>query len=398
MEYKPKKYYIKTYGCQANVADSGTMGGILEALVVEVTWTQNKYKNESEELLDILPQTDLFIVNSCSVRQKSEDKVYGLGKIFSQLEKKPFSILSGCMVGSVTGKLQRFEFSELKKKTSWADTYMNPSQIFDLPTILKEYNLLSDWALQKYNVKDIEATQPKKDEAYINISTGCDNFCTFCVVPYARGQEISRTEQEILAEVKHLVGRGYKKITLCGQNVNSWGLDMTEKFEIRTNSDQKLPFADLLRKIHEIKGISVVEFISSNPFDFTKDLIEVLKLPKISNYLHIAVQSGNNEVLRRMNRRHTIEDFVFLVKEIQRAKPDAELGTDIIVGFPGETEEQFMDTVDLFKKIVFKVAFISMYSPRKGTPAERMFGDDISLEEKKSRHEFLTKVWKENKG
>jgi tRNA-2-methylthio-N6-dimethylallyladenosine synthase len=402
MNYQPKKYYIKTYGCQANVADSGTMAGILEALGFENTPVKDGYRNEKEELLDVLPKTDLFIVNTCSVRQKSEDKVYGLGRVLKEAAaanngKKPFVMISGCLVGSVKGKRKRFGFSELKKKTSFADSYASPSEIFDLPNTLFQNGLLDEWALKKFNKQKVKRSQDDRKQAYVNISSGCDNFCTFCVVPYARGKEVSRSEKEIMAEVKHLARQGYKEVMLCGQNVNSWGLSMSEKFEIRTGSDQKLPFADLLRKVHAIDGLEKIEFISSNPFDFTQDLIDVLKMPKISSYLHIAVQSGNNDVLERMNRRHTIDDFHALVADIRKVRPDIELGTDIIVGFPGETREQFMDTVELFKKVKFKVAFISMYSPRKGTPAEVHYEDDVSLDEKKWRHSYLTKVWKENK-
>ncbi len=403
MKYSSKIYYIKTFGCQANIADSNTISGVLEALGFERAETKNSYRNQEEELWDILPKTDLFIVNSCSVRQKSEDKVYGLGKVLRQVQEKkgaskPFVVLSGCMVGSVTGVRKRYEFSELKEKTGWVDVYTSPSQIFNLPTILHEKGLLGEWAAKKFTPKDVKNQGGDDKHAFVNISSGCDNFCTFCVVPYARGNEVSRSEQEIFGEIIHLVNLGYEKFTLCGQNVNSWGLSMSEKFEIRTGSDQKLPFADLLRKIHEIEGAKKIEFISSNPFDFTEDLIEVIKLPKISNYLHIAVQSGNDEVLERMNRRHKVEEFVGLLKKIRKARADVEFGTDIIVGFPGETREQFMDTADLFEKVKFNVAFISMYSPRKGTPAEKYFEDDVSMAEKKWRHDYLTKVWKNNKG
>ena len=397
MEYKPKTYYIKTLGCQANVADSNTMAGILEALGFERASLKGNYKNELEELRDVADSVDLFIVNTCSVRQKSEDKVYGLGKVLSEGQDGPFVVMSGCMVGSVTGERQRYEFEELRKKTPWADVYINPSQLFDLPVLLKEQDVLDEWAIKKFDAGNVVPAQQEKNQAFVNISFGCDNFCTFCVVPYARGEEVSRSEKEILFEVEHLAMRGFSHITLCGQNVNSWGLSMTEKFEIRTGSDQKIPFASLLRKVHHIEGIEKIDFISSNPFDFTNDLIDVLKLPKISDYIHIAVQSGNNDVLKKMNRRHTVEEFKDLIAKIKKVKPNLDLGTDVIVGFPGETREQFMDTVKLFEEVPFNVAFISMYSPRKGTPAEKFFKDDVSLEEKKWRHARLTKVWEENK-
>lgn len=274
---------------------------------------------------------------------------------------------------------------------------INPKQIGELPTILNQNNLLDEWALKKFDPTKVNDVQEDNIHAYINISTGCDNFCTFCVVPYARGQEESKTEEEILKEIEHYVDRGFTQFTLCGQNVNSWGLSMDEKFDIRTNSNQKLPFATLLRKIHDIKGVEIIDFLSSNPFDFTQDLIDAIKLPKITNYLHIAVQSGNDDVLKKMNRRHTIADFKKLIKKLMKTKKDIEFGTDIIVGFPGETREQFMDTVQLFKDIKFNVAFISMYSPRKGTPAARFYKDDVPVKEKKWRHSYLTKVWNDSK-
>ncbi len=380
-----KTYHIQTFGCQANIADSNTIAGVLEALGFEET------KNITE--------SSVCIVNTCSVRQKSEDKVYGLGKVFKDIhtKKKPFIILAGCMVGSVTGDRQRYEFDELRKRTPWVDTYINPTQIQDIPKILAKHKLLSTWTLSKYDPNNTISKQNNNVHAFVNISYGCDNFCTFCVVPYARGKEVSRPKEDILKEINHLANRGFSEITLCGQNVNSWGLSMNDKFEIRTGSNQKIPFASLLREIHAIDAIKKISFLSSNPFDFTNDLIKTVTLPKISNYLHIAVQSGNNEVLKRMNRRHTIEDFINLTNKLKKVKKDIEFGTDIIVGFPGETEKQFMDTVKLFKKVKFNVAFISIYSPRKGTPAQKFFEDDVSLKEKKRRHALLTKVWKETK-
>lgn len=398
----PKKYFIKTFGCQANIADSGSMAGTLDALGFEEL-ALPAFKTEKEETSYILENADLFIINSCSVRQKSEDKVYGIGKVVKESEKrgykKPFIILSGCMVGSVTGDRQRYAFDELKKKTLWVSLYINPSQVFEIADILKENDLLDEWALSKINSGVLESFSKPSDlkSAFVNISYGCDNFCTYCVVPYSRGKEISRDEKQIIDEIHHLVNRGIKEITLCGQNVNSWGLLMKDKFEIRTGSNQKLPFADLLRKIHEINDLEKISFISSNPFDFTNDLVEAFSLPKISNYAHIAVQSGNNDILKKMNRRHTVEDFISLVSRLKKTKPNVEIGTDFIVGFPGETEEQFNDTVELVKKVKFAVAFISMYSPRKGTPAEKLYHDNISLDEKKRRHRILTENWKGSK-
>lgn len=399
-EFNSKKYFIKTFGCQANIADSNTMSGILESLSYE-RYVTNKSDTEDSQFEDALINSDLIIINTCSVRQKSEDKVYGMGKVIKKVMdekgKKPAIVLSGCMVGSVTGDRQRYAFEELAKKTPWADIYMNPSEVFNLPSKLLEKNLLDEWAVQKYNPAEVIASQDTPRQAFVNISYGCDNFCTFCVVPYARGAETSRTEAEILKEINHLVGRGFTQITLCGQNVNSWGLPTTVKFEIRTGSDQKLPFADLLRKVCAIEKLEKVSFLSSNPFDFTTDLIDAIKNPKVSSYLHIAVQSGNNEILKKMNRRHTVESFVDLTEKIKAARPDVEFGTDIIVGFPSETEDQFNDTIKLVERVKFNVAYIAMYSPRKGTPAQRFYKDDVPLKEKKRRHTLLTKIYREQK-
>ena len=394
---RSKTYYIKTFGCYSNTADSGTMAGMLEVLGYEAL-SVPEFKTEKETLQFVMKDADLLIVNSCSVRQKSEDKVYGIGKVVKEIKDltghKPFIILAGCIVGGVTGERQRYDFATLKKKTPWADLYMNPSQIHELPLLLKKEGLLSEWAAGN---KVIEGAQDTATHAFINISQGCDNFCAFCVVPYARGREVSRSKEDILKDIGRLVKKGVTEITLCAQNVNSWGLSVKEKFQIRTGSNQKLPFAALLREIHEIPEIKKVTFLSSNPFDFTNDLVDAVSLPKIDNYIHIAVQSGNNDVLHRMNRRHTIEDFTALINKLNKVKKNIEIGTDLIVGFPGETREQFMDTVELVKKSNFSVAFIAMYSPRKGTVSETTFEDDVPSVEKKYRHDFLTKAWKASK-
>ena len=372
------------------------MGGMLEVLGYEPLEVP-EFKTEKENLQFVMKDADLLIINSCSVRQKSEDKVYGIGKVVKEVKEatghKPFIVLAGCIVGSVTGDRQRYEFATLKKKTPWADLYMSPAQIHELPLLLKREGLLSEWAENKV----VEGAQDTATHAFINISQGCDNFCAFCVVPYARGREVSRNKEDILKDIARLVKKGVTEITLCAQNVNSWGLSVKEKFQIRTGSNQKLPFAALLREIHDIPEIRKLSFMSSNPFDFTNDLVDTLALPKIDNYIHIAVQSGNNDVLLRMNRRHTIEDFETLINQIKKVKRDIEIGTDLIVGFPGETREQFLDTVELVKKINFSVAFIAMYSSRKGTVSEKTFDDDVPPAEKKYRHDFLTKAWKASK-
>jgi len=392
-----KKYFIQTFGCQANIKDSQNMMGVLDGLGFLPT---EQYKD-----------ADVIILNTCSVRQKSEDKVYGwgiklgnpIGHEVPQYKKrgKQIIFITGCMVGSAKGERTRYNEKYLKDKMPWANYFLAPNEEHKIPEILVKEKLIGEWALEKLGAgaalfKRAAPENPSSETAYINISTGCDNFCTFCVVPYARGKEISKSMDEVLREVNHLTSHGYKNIMLVGQNVNSWGLDSKKKFELRAGSKHKIPFANLLREIHKNENVEKISFISSNPFDFTQDLIDTLSLPKIDRYLHMAIQSGNNQILEKMNRRHTVEEFKSLVEKIKLKVPDITFGTDIIVGFSGETEGQFMDTVNLVKDIKFNVAFISIYSPRVGTNAQKFMKDDVCLKEKKRRHSYLTKVWKES--
>ena len=403
-----KKYYIQTYGCQANIRDSQAMAGTLEAL----GFFHTKHFQEA----------DVLIINTCSVRQKSEDKVYGWGmkvgtsksgkEVFYEKKGDQVVFVTGCMIGSAKGDRARVLLTDLEERLNWADYLLAPEEEYQIPSILVKEGLVDEWTvsalglLENQRAKDSIENQNSgeinpllenpTDWAYVNISTGCDNFCTFCVVPYARGAERSRSEGDILHEINHLVSRGFKNIMLVGQNVNSWGLDKVTKFKLRAGSEHKIPFADLLRKVHAIDAVEKINFISSNPFDFTQDLIDTLALPKITRFLHFAVQSGNNEILKKMNRRHTIEEFRELIQKIKNKVPEMEFGTDIIVGFPSETEEQFMDTVKLFEDLKFKSAYISMYSIREGTNAQKLFVDDVPLKEKKRRHKLLLDLWAKN--
>lgn len=383
MKNETYKYYVKTFGCQANIADSNLISSTLEVFGM-------RRANSMQE-------ADVLVVNTCSVRQKSEDKVYGIARKLKG-RKKPFVILAGCLVGSVTGDRKRYNLSELKKKTPWVDLYLEPSSIRNLPQLLISNGFVTDNKDFGDSIDKLFVKKIYEGFAIVNISYGCDNFCSYCVVPYSRGEEISRSEEEIMKEIREFVSEGHGKILLCGQNVNSWMLSRDQKNQVRIGSSDALPFADLVREVHGLEGVKEISFLSSNPFDFTNDLVEAVSLTKVSNYIHIAVQSGNNDVLMRMNRRHKVEEFIDLVERLRKVKPKMELGTDIIVGFPGETEDQFMDTVKLFQTVKFNVAFISMYSERKGTFAQKNYEDDIPLSEKKRRHAFLTKIWKESLG
>lgn len=366
---KPRRYFIKTYGCQMNVADSEDVAGMLEALGFEETPSYER--------------TDLFIVNTCSVRQAAEDKVYGLAPKINKLKgvnPQAKAIIIGCMVGSVRGQRKRYPEAVLQKKVPWADYLLETKDMRSLPQILLKDDFVGEWPIKAFG--SYEPKREDKKHAFVNISTGCDNFCTFCVVPFARGKEKSRSFEEIVQEVEKLSLRGYEHVTLVGQNVNSWG-------------DEKLPFAALLRRIHEVEGVKKISFISSNPFDFTMGLVKTLSLPKIDRYLHMAVQSGDNKILKKMNRRHTVEDFKKLIKNIRKTVPEIKIGTDIIVGFPGEAKEQFQNTVDLCRQIRFANVYIAMYSERPGTLAAKLYKDDVPKRIKRERHAYLTKVVEE---
>jgi len=369
-----KKYFIKTYGCQMNKSDSERIAGWYESR----GWKKAKKIEEADEV----------VINTCSVRQSAEDRVYGLINNLKNLKSqisnlkskfqnlkslKPKIILTGCML--------RYPIADLKKK---------------LP-VVDEFKKISEF--QTRNSQFV--IRNSKIHAWVPIMEGCSHYCTYCVVPYARGPEKSRDFEEIVCEVKELAKRGYKHVTLLGQNVNSYGKEFKisklksqiSRLDLKSENlkNFKTPFALLLAVLHEIPGIEKISFVTSNPWDLTDDIIEAMSLPKIDRYLHLPVQSGDDEVLRRMNRPYTAKQYLALVKKIRRRIPDIKIGTDIIVGFPGETEEQFQNTVKLCQKVGFEKAYIAMYSPRSGTAAFK-FKDDVSYEEKKRRWQILEKL------
>jgi tRNA-2-methylthio-N6-dimethylallyladenosine synthase len=323
-----------------NVSDSERIVGKYEAR----GWKKAMRMEEADEI----------IINTCSVRQSAEDRVFGLAsKLQSCKAAKPWLkiILTGCMM--------RLPLKVLREK---------------LPAV-DEFIKISDLTRNSQFV-----IRNSDRHAYVPISNGCDHFCTYCVVPYARGQEKSRPFEEIVCEVKELVKRGYREIVLLGQNVNSYYDD--------TYHHSGEGFADLLREIHEIDEIKKISFLTSNPWDLTGEIIEAIKLPKIDRYLHLPVQSGDDEILRRMNRKYTAREYLDLVKKIRTAIPEIKIGTDIIVGFPGETEAQFENTVRLVKRVGFVKAYVAQYSPRWGTAAAKL-PDDVPKKEKKRRWQIL---------
>lgn len=363
---KRLSYFIKTFGCAANEADSERLAALME-----------KQGHFSAKRIE---EADVVIINTCSVRESAENRVFGLvnkltkGLIFSPgsvLKQK--LILTGCMVGSAKGERKRYPLSLLKKKLSGVDEFKTIDELL--------------------GSKELSPERLEKKKALVPIMEGCNHFCTYCVVPYAREKETSRPFEEIVREVKDLAKRGYREITLIGQNVNSYGkLNVKPEAENPGQSPDtkksKSQFARLLRTLHRIKGIENISFLTSNPWDLNDEIIKAMVLPKIDRYLHLAVQSGDDQVLRRMNRGYTAKGYLNLVDKIRREVPGIQIGTDIIVGFPGETKKAFQNTVKLCRKAGFVRAYVSRYSPRPGTVAAKL-KDSVSPAEKRRRWRVL---------
>lgn len=343
------RYFVVTFGCQANELDSEKIAALLETQGCQLA--RSKYKAE------------VVIINTCSVRQSAEDRVLGLVENLKKLKHKPEIIVTGCIVGSAEGSRKRFSLTKLKKRLP------NIDQFVKIEDLLKEFKG--------------EPKRKKKKSTFVSIMEGCDNFCSYCVVPYARGKEVSRKLEDVLCEVEQLAKKGYKQITLLGQNVNSYGKS--------GEGAEKSAFAKLLKRLHKIKGLEKISFLTSNPHDLSNDIIRALKLPKMDRYLHLPVQSGDDRVLKKMNRKYTAQKYLSLVKKIRKEIPEIKIGTDIIVGFPGETKKQFEKTLNLCKKAKFSKAYISKYSPREGTTAFKL-KDDVPYIEKKRRWEILDKL------
>jgi tRNA-2-methylthio-N6-dimethylallyladenosine synthase len=356
-------------------------------------------KSDSERIATVLEnigykpasrisEADLIVVNMCSVRQSAVDRVYGKIKNFVNLKtqnSKLKTLLTGCLLKS--------DFNKLKGKVD----YILPIKTLKLwPEFLKKgkYFYYPDPRNPEFNEKfninylKTKSKNSNKFSAFIPISNGCNNFCTYCVVPFTRGPLICRSHKEILKEVKEVVKKGYKEIWLLGQNVNDY----------QSPTDTSVNFPKLLRQVNNIPGNFWIRFTSPHPKDFSGKLIEtVAKSEKVAKYLHLPVQSGDNEILKRMGRPYTIEQYKNLIKKIREKVPKINLSTDVIVGFPGETKKQFENTVKLFKEIEFNMAYIAKYSPRPGTAAFQL-KNNIPLEEKKKREKILRnllKKWKE---
>ena len=365
---KGEKYYIHTYGCQANVRDEETMRGLLE----DVGFIQTEKPEEAS----------LIIINTCAVRENAEDKVYGeIGNLKHLRNKNKELVLAicGCMV----------EQPEILQKLM--ETFKEVNLYFGTHEIAQLYSLVYEARTSKERIVAIEskpgevieitpACRNNNYKAYVNVMYGCDKFCTYCIVPYTRGKERSRHFSDVLKECQQLIDNGYQEITLLGQNVNAYGKDL----------DEGKDFADLLEAVAKL-GIARLRFTTSHPWDFSSKMIDVIaKYPNIMKFIHLPVQSGNDRVLKAMGRRYTREKYLSLVKEMREKIPGLALSTDIIVGFPNETDEEFKDTLSIVDEVKYEAAFTFIYSPRKGTPAAKI-EDNVSKETKSARFMELVK-------
>lgn len=362
---KNKKYSIKTFGCQANTRDEEIMAGYLE--------TMGALKGQGDEL-------DIVIINTCAVRENAEEKVYGeIGKYKALKEKKPSLVIAvcGCM-------MQEEEASKtIMLRYPYVSLIFGTHNVPELPSLLDEaifstHRLVDVKSFPGEVVEKMPSIRLDGNKAYVNISYGCDKFCTYCIVPYTRGRERSRKAVDILNECQKLVDDGYKDITLLGQNVNSYGKDLGDG----------TTFAKLLEDIAGT-GIARLRFLTSHPWDFSLDIAEAMaRHQNIMKWIHLPVQSGSTDILKKMGRRYTREEYLTLVSNIRKIIPECALSTDIIVGFPNETKEEFEDTLTLCEEVGFDSAFTFIYSPRKGTPAAAML-DNVSNEEKHRRFDRL---------
>ena len=344
---KKKKYFILTMGCQMNAHDSEKLSFMLTDMGYEQTETEN--------------EADFILYNTCCVRENAEEKVYGrLGylKHYKESNKDITIALCGCMMQQET------VIAKIKKTFKNVDIVFGTFNIYKLPSLMLTNmetgeTVFDIWQEHGEIMEDFESIRKIPFKASVNIMYGCNNFCSYCIVPYVRGRERSRRPDDILKEVKKLASEGVKEIMLLGQNVNSYGKTLEEP----------VSFAKLLRMINKVEGIERIRFMTSHPKDLSDELIEAMRdCDKVCNYLHLPVQSGSSAVLEKMNRRYTKEQYLTLVDKIKKAIPDILISTDIIVGFPGETEEDFLETLDVVDKVGYSTAFTFLYSKRTGTP------------------------------
>ena len=346
-----KHYYIETYGCQMNEHDSEKISWILQ----NMEYIETEHRD----------QADLIIYNTCAIRENAELKVYGKIGALKKLKRiNPNLIIAicGCM-------MQREDVREIIiTKHKHVDLIFGTHNIHKLPQLIKNHLQTEETIVDVLEdtreiVEDINFDRTYPYKAYVNIVYGCNNFCTYCVVPYTRGRELSRDPHNIIEEIKALAKTGCKEVTLLGQNVNSYGNTLGYEYS----------FPKLLNEINKIDGIERIRFMTSHPKDLSDELVESYSsLDKLSNHLHLPVQSGSNRILKEMNRKYTREDYLLIVEKLRKAQPNISITTDIIVGFPGEKEEDFLETLKLVKEVEFDSAYSFLYSIREGTKAAQM--------------------------
>lgn len=366
---KNKYYFIRTYGCQANERDTETMEGILEAM--------GYTKTLSSDLADVI------LLNTCAIRENAEQKVFGKIGDFKSLKKnRPDVILGlcGCMAQ------EESVVETLLQKYHHVNLVFGTHNIHRLPHLLQEAmfsneKVIEVWSKEGDIVENLPSTRASDLKAWVNIMYGCDKFCTYCIVPYTRGKERSRLKEDVLEEVRALKEAGYLEITLLGQNVNAYGKDF----------DQAYDFGQLLEDV-ALTGIPRVRFTTSHPWDFSTKMIEVIRdHPNIMPYIHLPVQSGNSDILKLMGRKYTRESYLQIFDQIKQLIPHVAFSTDVIVGFPNETEEQFLDTLSLMEYCQFDNAYTFVYSPRNGTPAAKM-EDNVETSVKDERLQRLNQL------
>lgn len=364
-----KKYYVKTYGCQMNEHDGENIKAILE----DMSYTET----------DTMEDADIILLNTCAIRENAHNKVFGMiGRIKHLKEEKPHVIagICGCMAQ------EEVVVEEIEQKYKWLDLVFGTHNIHRLPILLNEVLTKKEQEIEVFSiegdiVENIPVKRESKYKAWINIMYGCDKFCTYCIVPYTRGKQRSRKPEHILKEIEDLVNDGYQEVTLLGQNVNAYGKDLNETYRMN----------DLLEDVAKT-GIPRIRFVTSHPWDFTDDMIDTIqKYHNIMPYIHLPLQSGSNSILKLMGRRYTKEAYLELFHKLKKALPYSSITTDIIVGFPNETREDFEDTLNVVRECQFDSAFTFIFSPRVGTPAAKM-KDNVSLEEKNERLQELNEL------
>ncbi len=362
-----RKFYIRTYGCQMNEHDTEVMAGILTEMGYEPT--------------DSVETADIVLLNTCAIRENAENKVFGeIGHLKTYKKRNPNLLIGicGCM------SQEESVVNRILQKHQFVDMVFGTHNIHRLPQIVKEAMFSKEmvvevWSKEGDVIENLPRVRKGEIKAWVNIMYGCDKFCTYCIVPYTRGKERSRLPQDIIEEVRHLARNGYQEVTLLGQNVNAYGKDFT---------DMKYGLGELMDELRKI-DIPRIRFTTSHPRDFDDRLIDVLaKGGNLMEHIHLPVQSGSSEVLKLMARKYDRETYLELVRKMKERIPNASFTTDIIVGFPNETDEQFEETMSLYREVEFDTAYTFIYSPREGTPAAKM-EDNIPMEVKKERLQRL---------